>query len=425
MIGLEIFNLVQEMYPICRSITGNGVRDTLDIIKKHIPGLKIFEIATGTNVFDWAIPKEWNVKDAYVIDPDGKKIIDFQKSNIHLVGYSIPINSVVSLKELQDHLHSIPEQPDAIPYVTSYYEERWGFCISEKQRKSLRAGDYYVYIDSSLTEGSLTYGEIIIPGERKQEILLSTYICHPSLANDNLSGPAVTTYLAKYLMDLKYRKYTYRIIFIPETIGAIAYLSKNLEVMRKNTIAGFNITCIGDDRTYSFLPSRHGNTLADRTALHVMEKMNLKYIKYSYLERGSDERQYCSPGIDLPIVSIMRSKYGEYPEYHTSLDNLNLVTASGLMGGYEVLKTCLDCIKNNEKLKTTVLGEPQLGKRGLYPTLSIKNKNKYEKNIIDLLAYCDGDGDLIEIAEKINTPLWELYPLVLELKRHSLLKEVE
>jgi len=425
MVGNQIFKLIRTLYPICRSITGNGVRETLSIIKKHIPDMKIFEVPTGTRVFDWTVPKEWNIRDAYVIDPDGNKVIDFQKSNLHVVGYSTPISKTVSLEELQNHLYSIPEQPNAIPYITSYYERRWGFCITEEQRKALKPGDYYVHIDSSMIEGSLTYGEFVLPGKRDEEVFLSTYICHPSLANNELSGPGVTTFISKWLMSLEFRKYTYRIIFIPETIGSIVYLSRNLEAMKKNIIAGFNITCIGDDKSYSYLPSRYGDTLADRVTLHVLKKMKLDFVKYSYLDRGSDERQYCSPGIDLPVVSIMRTKYGQYPEYHTSLDNLKIVTPAGLSGGYKLLKTCIESIENNEKLAVTVLCEPQLGKRGLYPTLSTKIREKIVEDMMNLIAYCDGKNDLIEIAEIINVPIWELYPIIAKLKENLLLKVIE
>jgi aminopeptidase-like protein len=276
-----------------------------------------------------------------------------------------------------------------------------------------------------ITEGSLTYGELILPGKSNKEVFLSTYICHSSLANNELSGPAVTTFISKCLMSLESRKYTYRIVFIPETIGSIVYLSRNLEAMKKNVIAGFNITCIGDDRSYSYLPSRYGDTLADRVALHVLKNMKPDFVKYSYLDRGSDERQYCSPGINLPVASIMRTKYVQYPEYHTSLDNLKLITPAGLLGGYEVLKACIECIENNEKLAVTVLCEPQLGKRGLYPTLSTKKSARQVEDMMNLIAYSDGKNDLIEIAEIINVPMWKLYPIIAILKENSLLKVIE
>ncbi len=421
-LGQAMYTLCQELFPICRSITGEGVRETLAILKAgYLPDLQVFEIKSGNVCFDWTVPKEWNVRDAFVIDPNGDKVLDFKESNLHVLGYSRPVDAVIPLEELQDHLFSLPEQPDAIPYVTSYYQERWGFCLKDLQRKALRPGNYRVFIDSELTDGSLTYGELVIPGETEKEVFISTYVCHPSMANDNLSGPAVATYLARWLTSLEHRKYTYRVIFIPETIGSIVYLSRNLDILKKRVIAGFNLTCIGDDRCYSYLPSRAENTLADHIALHVLRHMHSDFERYIFLDRGSDERQYCSPGIDLPVVSVMRSKYGAYPEYHTSLDDLSLVSASGLYGGYEVLKRCIECIERNEKLKVTVNCEPQLGKRGLYPTLSKKSNYPRTRVLMNLLTYCDGENTLLEVAEKIGSPMWELFPWVDELKRQGLL----
>jgi len=424
--GTNSYNLCRELFPLCRSVTGNGVRQTLQIIKDgYIPDLQIHEIPSGTQAFDWTVPKEWNINDAYIIDPDGNKIIDFKESNLHVVGYSVPVNKIVTLEELNEHLYSLPDQPNAIPYVTSYYKERWGFCLTDEQRKNLKPGNYKVYIDSSLTNGSLTYGELILPGKSEKEIFLSTYICHPSMANNELSGPVVTTFIVKWLISLKERKYTYRIIFIPETIGSIVYVSRNLDTLKNNVIAGFNITCVGDDRSYSYLPSRYGNTLADRVALHVLENMQSEFIKYSYLDRGSDERHYCSPGVDLPVVSVMRTKYGKYPEYHTSFDDLDLISPQGLQGAYEVLIKCIEALEKNEKLTVTVLCEPQLGKRGLYPTISSKQSTGNVRDMMNLLAYCDGSNDLLAVAEIINKPVWELYEMVSQLKDHELLSNVE
>jgi aminopeptidase-like protein/aminoglycoside N3'-acetyltransferase len=420
-IGKDMYGLVKKLFPICRSITGNGVRDTLKIIQEHIP-LTIHEVPTGTKVFDWKVPKEWNIKDAYVMDEKGNKIINFKKNNLHVMGYSIPINKIILLSELQEHLYSLPEQPEAIPYVTSYYKERWGFCIAHKERKKLKEGKYRVFIDSELKHGSLTYGELIIPGKTKKEVFLSTYICHPSMANNELSGPAVTTFLAKYLLA-KPRKYSYRIIFIPETIGSITYLSKNLEYMKKQIIAGFNITCVGDERTYSYLPTRNGDTYADRIALNVLNFKSPKFIKWSYLDRGSDERQYTAPGVDLPVVSIMRSRYGTYPEYHTSLDNLELITSKGLFGAYDIIKKCLDIIEENQKYKIKCLCEPELGRRGLYPTIGILSFPNEVLNMSNFISYADGKNDLIDISNIIHVPVWELYPIIEKLLKVNLLKK--
>lgn len=422
--GQQMHALCRELFPICRSITGDGFRESLSIIITHIPELKKFEVPSGTKCFDWVVPPEWNIRDAYIIAPNGNKICDIKISNLHVVGYSIPVNKIVSLTELQEHLFSLPEQPDAIPYVTSYYKQRWGFCIPHKDREQLIEGDYRVFIDSELKNGSLTYGELIIPGQTTKEVFLSTYLCHPSMANNELSGPVVTTFLAKWLTERKNR-FTYRIVFIPETIGSIMYISKNLSEMRKNIVAGFNITCVGDDRTYSYLPSRQGNTLSDRAALHVLKYMHPEYIGYSFRERGSDERQYCSPGVDLPVCSIFRSKYGCYPEYHTSLDDLSLVTPTGLYGGYEVLQRAIEVIEHNETVQTTVLCEPQLGKRGLYPTVSTKSSGNQVRDMMNILAYSDGSCDLIKIAEIVDKPLWQILESVNSLKLEGLLKGVE
>ncbi len=317
----NIYDFCKDLWPINRSITGNGVRESLKIIQSYLPDLKIKEIKTGTKVFDWIVPQEWNVTNAWIKCPDGRKICDVNDNNLHLVGYSIPINKLMDFDELNKHLYSLPEQPDAIPYKTSYYEKRWGFCISQNERDTLTTGKYEVYIDSKLSNGSLTYGELIIDGKSSKEVFLSTYICHPSMANNEISGPAVTTFLGDWITKLKNKRYSYRIIFVPETIGSIAYLSKNLNEMKKNIFAGFNITCVGDNRMYSYLPSRNGYTISDRIAKHILKNIDPNFKLYKWTDRGSDERQYCSPNIDLPVISMMRSKYGTFKEYHTSLDD--------------------------------------------------------------------------------------------------------
>ncbi|MFT2111495.1 DUF4910 domain-containing protein [Marinomonas sp. 2405UD68-3] len=421
-LGAEMHHLCRELFPICRSITGNGFRESLSILGKHLPNLMTKEVPTGTKCFDWEVPKEWNITDAYIINPKGEKICDFQQLNLHVMGYSSPVDQVISLEALQQHLYSLPEQPDAVPYITSYYKERWGFCISQIERDKLVPGDYRVFIDSELKNGSLTYGELIIPGESQKEIFISSYLCHPSMANNELSGPIVATFIAKWLAGLKKRKYTYRIVIIPETIGSITYLSRNYKEMKKNIVAGFNLTCIGDERSYSYLPSRLGNTLADKSVLHVLSNLHPDFVTHSYLTRGSDERQYCSPGIDLPVCSIMRTKYGSYPEYHTSLDDLNLVTEKGLFGGYDVVQRTIKCLEHNEILRSTTLCEPQLGKRGLYPTVSTKSSGSEVRDMMNYLAYTDGKLSNLEIADKINTPLWALQETIDKLKSEGILE---
>ena len=424
MIGNEIYNFARELWPLNRSLTGDGVRETLKKIKYHLPNLNIHSIPSGTQIFDWTIPKEWVVRSAYIISPSGEKICDFSKNNLHLVGYSVPYTGNLKLSDLKKKLYSLPEQPNAIPYVTSYYEERWGFCISHNDLESLEDGEYNIKIDTELIDGELNYGELILPGKSKNEIFLSTYVCHPSMANNELSGPSVVTYLSKWLMELEKTDYTYRIIFIPETIGSIAYLSKNLEEMKKNIIAGFNVSCVGDNRTYSYIPSRKGKTLSDEIAKHVLKWIDECFSSYTWFDRGSDERQYCAPGIDLPIASILRTKYGEYPEYHTSLDNFdNVVTAEGLDGGYWAIRKALELIEKNKKFKVTVLGEPQMSKRNLYTTLSIKSDNNKVRRMMDFISLCDGETSLLNIADRLNIPAWDLYPLIDKLESLKLIVE--
>jgi aminopeptidase-like protein len=421
-VGASIHALAKRLWPINRSLTGNGVRETLTVFKELLPGLMVHEIPSGTEVFDWTIPDEWNVREAWIEGPDGSRIADFAEHNLHLMGYSIPVDTVLSLEELQPHLYSLPDMPEAIPFITSYYSRRWGFCLAHSQRSKLKMGNYRVYIDATLASGSLTYGELVIPGETDEEVFLSTNVCHPSMANNELSGPCVTTYLGKWLSELPTRRYTYRIIFIPETIGSIAYLSKNLDHLRQNVIAGFNVVCIGDDRCYSYLASRSGNTLSDKVALHVLKHIAPGFKNYAYLDRGSDERQYCAPGVDLPIASIMRSKYFEYPEYHTSLDNLDFITPEGLGGGFNVLQKVIEAIESNCLPKVTMLAEPYLSKYGLFPTLSTMASMDLVKPMMDLIAYCDGNKSLLDIAQIIGVPIWELVPICQKLTNQDVLK---
>ncbi|MDB9802707.1 DUF4910 domain-containing protein [Pelagibacteraceae bacterium] len=422
MIGTEIYQLARELWPINRSITGNGVRETLQRISKEIPSLEIKSAPSGTQAFDWTVPQEWNVKEAYIITPNGKKICDFSKNNLHLVGYSVPFEGKISLNELKKHLHTLPEQPNAIPYITSYYKKRWGFCISQDQFDALENGTYKIVIDSALFDGELNYGELLIKGKSDKEIFLSTYICHPSMANNELSGPTVVTFLAKWLKEISETNYSYRIIFIPETIGSITYLSRNYKDMKSKVFAGYNVTCVGDDRAYSYVPSRNGQTISDLIAKHVLKWTDEKFIKYSWLDRGSDERQYCAPGIDLPVASILRTKYGKYPEYHTSLDNLeNVVNPKGLNGGYWAIRKAIEAIEKNKKYKVSILCEPQMGKRGLYPTLSKKNIDEEVKLMMNFISLCDGQSSLLEIAENLNVPIWNLYEIVKKLESHNLI----
>ncbi len=414
--------LATELFPLCRSITGPAVRETLDILGSHLPGLTRHRVATGYQAFDWVVPDEWIIRAAYIENEAGDRIVDFANHTLHVIGYSTPIDQWMTLEELDPHLYSLPEQPDAIPYATSYYTRWWGFCLSHTQRSGLKPANYRVVIDSELRPGHLDYAELILPGESTEEIFLSTYVCHPSMANNELSGPVVVTALARWLMSREKRKYTYRIVFIPETIGSLVYLSKHLDELKNNMIAGFNVTCIGDERAYSYMPSRRGNTLADQVATHVLHHTDPDFVRYTWLDRGSDERQYCAPGVDLPVVSIMRSKYGAYPGYHTSLDDLEFVTPAGLQGGFDALQQALIVLENNVFPKVTTLGEPQLGKRNLYPSFSTSSSSASVAVLKNLLSYCDGEMSLLSIAETIGEPVTSLLDLLDTLREAGLIE---
>lgn len=420
-IGKTLYGWVKDLYPINRSLTGPGVRETLAYLKKLLPELTVHEVPSGTAAFDWTVPDEWTMRDGYIEDESGTRLVDFKQNNLHVIGYSEPVDIWLNRYELEPYLYSLPDQPNAIPYITSYYARRWGFCLTHNQRLALESGRYHAVIDSVLKPGVMNYAELILPGQTDKEVLLSTYICHPSMANNELSGIAVTTALVQWLKSLEGRRYTYRILFVPETIGSIVYLSQNIEHLKRQVIAGFNITCIGDDRCYSYLPSRKEDTLSDQVAQHILEHTDANFQRYSWLDRGSDERQYCAPGVDLPIATIMRSKYGEYPQYHTSLDNLDLVTPSGLEGGFIALRRAIEIIEQNIKLETRVICEPQLGKRGLYTTLSTKDSNEQVKLMMDIITYSDGSHTLLDIADQIGKAFWDLLPIVDSLIQNQVL----
>ena len=403
MIGAEMYKWASDLFPLNRSITGQGNRETLQYLKKLLPDLKINNFKSGEMVFDWTIPDEWQIDEAYIDDEFGNRIIDFKTNNLHILGYSEPVDTWLTLDELNNYLYSLPDQPKAIPYLTSYYKRRWGFCITHEQRLSLKNVKYHVVIKSLLFKGQLDYGELIIEGDQKEEVLLSTYICHPSMANNELSGIVLTVALARFLTSLKNNRYTYIILFIPETIGSIAYLSYNWQYLKNHIIAGFVITCVGDNNNYSFLPSRTGDTYADKVAKYVLNNYIQEYKQYSFLERGSDERQFCSPLIDLPVVSIMRSKYATYPEYHTSLDNLDFISPLGLSNAFKIYVKIIQVLENNYRYKPKIFCEPQLGKRGLYNITS----NESPDILVNLLAYIDGNLDLIDLSIILNVNINE------------------
>lgn len=419
--GKKIYDLAGKLFPICRSITGNGFRSSLEIICGIVPEIQVFEVPSGTEVFDWTVPKEWNIRGGWIRSLQGETVIDFKDCNLHVLGYSVPIHKTVSRDELLEHVYTQPEQPDWIPYVTSYYKERWGFCMSENQKQSLTDAVYEVFIDSSLEAGSLTYGELILPGETEDEIFFSTYLCHPSMANNELSGPCVQTALIQYLKSLSHRRYTYRFVFIPETIGSITYLSRNLQSMQQHMKAGFVLSCVGDERTYSYVSTKYEDTLADRVLDNVLKFHYPGYIRFSFMKRASDERQYGSAGVDLPVCAFCRSKYHEYPEYHTSADNMDLISPEGLQGSYDVMVKVINALENNYFYQMKCKCEPQLVKRGLYPTISQKGTYEAVRAMQHFIAYADGRNDMIGISNILNIPVDQLIPIKNKLLEHHLL----
>ncbi|RTJ48698.1 DUF4910 domain-containing protein [Campylobacter jejuni] len=423
--GKAMYELACELFPIPRSITGQGFRDSLEILNKTLGEgiLKFHSIKSGTKVFDWIVPDEWNVKEAYIITPEGEKICDFKKHNLHLLNYSEAIDQEIELEELQDHLYSIEEMPDAIPYVTSYYKRRWGFCLTHNERKKLKKGKYKVYIDAKHDEnGFLDYADFILPSTQnsKDEILISTYLCHPSMANNELSGPVVAIFLAKWLLSLKERRYNYRFVIIPETIGSIVYLNKHLEHLKKHVKAGFVLSCLGDDHTYSLIHTPKENTLSDKVALHTLKnKENFK--AFSFLDRGSDERQYNAPLVNLGIVGVCRTKYGKYKQYHTSKDNLNLICAQGLMNSLKFMQEMILNLEINAIYKSAIFCEPNLGKRELYNTLGTRTKRPI---VAELIAYCDGQNDIIDIANILNIQAYEFKELLEKILEYKLVRKI-
>lgn len=397
MVGEQMHALMSELFPICRSITGKGVHQTLNIIKKEIP-LSIHKVPSGTTVFDWQVPKEWNINDAYIKNLAGEKIIDFANSNLHVLNYSIPVAKSVSLNELKDHLHTLPEHPDWIPYRTSYYKEDWGFCLTHNQFLKLKDKVYEVFIDSSLSEGHLTYGEYYIAGELPDEVLISTRICHPSMCNDNLSGICVATYLAKELRRKKLR-YSYRFLFIPGTIGAITWLFLN-EPKVKNIKHGLVISLLGDDRGFTYKRSRLGNTEIDQVVEAVLKTKTANHTILNFSPYGDDERQFCSPGFNLPVGCLMRTPFGEYPEYHTSADNLKFVKPKALETSLQIIDNIIFTLEANKKyLNVNPKCEVQLGKRGLYNLVGGENLNKnFQLAFLWVLNYSDGSHSLLDIS---------------------------
>jgi len=421
--GLEMYELMREIFPICRSITGNGVRQTLKKIQSILP-IEIHEVPSNTKVFDWTIPKEWNIHDAFVKDPKGEKIIDFNNSNLHVVSYSIPIHKKMSLQELKSHIHTLPKIPDVIPYLTSYYNEDWGFCMTHNDFIKLEEGEYEIMIDSTLENGSLTYGEFLKIGEVEDEFLISCYICHPSMCNDNLSGPVLATILGKYLKEIK-TKFSYRFLFIPETIGAITWLSKNEKSIHKIK-NGLIATCLGDSGIMTYKKTRNGDNEIDRISKYVLENSKQEFNIIDFLPIGSDERQFCSPAFNLPVGSLMRTMHGKFPEYHTSADNLDFVKAENLEDALIKYSGIIFILENNKKyINLNPKCEPQLGKRGLYRQLgSQKNSEEKELAMFWILNQSDGKNSLLDIAIKSKLDFYLIKQVSDELLEHDLLKIV-
>lgn len=420
-LGLAMHRFVGELFPICRSITGNGFRETLRRIRDRIL-MDVHEVPSGTPVFDWTVPLEWNITDAYIADHQGKRVVDFKQCNLHVVSYSRPVKAKMRLAELREHLFTIPEHPDWIPYRTSYYKEDWGFCLSYRQYQELHDAEYDVCIDSSLEPGHLTYGECYLPGKKSDEVLLSCHACHPSLGNDNLSGVAVATFLAQILASVS-RQYSYRILFIPGTIGSITWLARNEDKVGRIR-HGLVLTGVGDSGPITFKRSRRGDAEVDRAATHVLYHSGRPHRIIDFFPYGYDERQYCSPGFNLPVGCLMRTPHGEYPEYHTSADNLDFVRPEALE---DTLHTCLKilCVLENNRTyrNTSPHGEPQLGKRGLYRSVGGQKEGAFnEMALLWVLNLSDGQHSLLDIADRAGTPFETIHAASEALAHHGLLR---
>ncbi len=421
-IGQAMYRLIVDLYPICRSITGNGFRETLSIIKQHIP-LQVQEVPTGTQVFDWTVPKEWNIVDAYIKNSKGERIVDFRKSNLHVVNYSMPIKANMSLAELKPHLFTLPDRPDWIPYRTSYYQENWGFCLSHRQFLELRDDIYEVCIDSSLEDGYLTYGEYYLNGESEDEVLISCHACHPSLCNDNLSGVALATFLAQCLSSLTLR-YSYRFLFIPGTIGSITWLALN-EATVSRIKHGLVVVDVGDSGSSTYKRSRQGNAEIDTAVEYVLKHFGQPYATQDFFPYGYDERQYCSPGFNLAVGCLMRTPHGQYPEYHTSADNLDFVKADTLADSFSKYVAVLNILENNRRyLNQNPKCEPQLGKRGLYDAIGGQSDAKARQlALLWVLSLSDGRHTLLDIARRADMS-FDLIKIAADLlAHHNLLRE--
>jgi aminopeptidase-like protein len=422
-LGREMHALVQELYPVCRSITGDGVRITLARLQRDLP-LQVHEVPSGTRVFDWTVPREWNIRDAWVKNARGERVIDFQRHNLHVVNYSVPIRARMRLADLGPHLHSLPDQPDLIPYRTTYYEENWGFCLAHRQLEQLRDEEYEVCIDSTLQDGHLTYGECVVPGSSRQEVLVSCHVCHPSLCNDNLSGIAVAAFLARHLGQVAVR-HTYRFVFVPGTIGAITWLSRNEE--RTRDIAhGLVLTGIGDRGGFTYKQSRRGDAAIDRAVAHVLQHSQREHAIEPFSPYGYDERQYGSPGFDLPVGCLMRSPHGRYPQYHTSGDDLDFVDPQALADSLLTLLSVFEVLEHDGRfLNLNPKCEPQLGRRGLYAGVGGTGIRDLQMAMLWVLNLSDGGNSLLDIAHRARLPFGTIRQAAALLQRHELLAPVQ
>jgi aminopeptidase-like protein len=422
--GEELYKLVAELYPICRSITGDGVRRTLEIVGREVGGLEVSEVPTGTQVLDWTVPREWNVRDAWVADAAGQRVVDFQASNLHLLGYSVPVRATMPLAELRQHLFTLPDHPDWVPWRTSYYAERWGFCASQRLVDSLPEGDYEVCVDTTLADGHLTYGEHLVQGRTDEEVLVSCHVCHPSLANDNLSGIAVATRLARRLAEGGRPRYSYRFLFAPGTIGAITWLAGNEDRLGR-VRHGLVLACVGDPGGFTYKRSRRGDAEIDRVVAHVLGRSGRPHQLVDFSPYGYDERQFCSPGFDLPVGSLSRTPYARYPEYHTSADDLDLVGPAQLQESLELCWEVVGVLEANRRyVNLSPKGEPQLGRRGLYGSIGGRSDaEERQMAMLWVLNQSDGTHSLLEVAERSGLPFALLAEVAATLEEAGLLSE--
>ena len=401
-VGEEIWKWAKKIINYNRSITGKGTLDTLNFIKLINEDIKIKFASSRTKVFDWVIPDEWEVKEAYIEDTKKNKIINFKTNNLYVLNYSISVNKNLKLSELKKNIFTNPKVPKGIPYRTSYYNKKWGFCMEHSRFKKLKNEIYHVCIQSKFFKGKMYYGEFLKKGKSKKEILLSTYICHPSMANNETSGIVLLTALSRYIKSIKDSYYSYRIIFVPETIGSIYYIHKNLIKLKKNVVGGYVVSCVGDNKNYSYIETKYGDAISDKIAKFVFKENKIKFKLYSYLTRGADERQFGSPNINLPIGSILRTRHGRYKEYHTSLDNMQLVTKEGFETSFKLYQKVINVFESNRKYKLNVFCEPFFTKYSLTNHIGGDLIDELNLNISNFCAYCDGENDLIKLSEILN-----------------------